>query len=326
MGERHTVLLVEDEPQMASELGELLESLGHEHIHAATKEDAVRLMDEREGEFCYVLLDLQIKANADSIKAHVEAGQSLLELIRERYPRRNEEGKHRLQILVMSGHAKEHYYVVKALQDGADDFIIKPVGESKPPFKDKIQDALRRSGREKHEPCAAITGEARAAAGGAGAQDVAAEGTARLTITGGQEGKRIEVKVGDKPVLLTNASFLMLMTLLAGRLRTPEGWVHKNDLGAKAEQGWKGISRLKEELAPHLPPKAAIIDNDKSGSYRLHAGLEIAGIDTARLESIGDARIEKLAAEIGRLQAGASGAADESSPSSPSRARRPRRP
>ncbi|HVE86306.1 MAG TPA: response regulator [Myxococcales bacterium] len=301
MGGRHTALLVEDEPQMAAELGELLESLGHAHIHAGNKEDAERLVEE--GEFCYVLLDLQIKANADSIKAHVEAGQSLLELIRERYPRRNDEGKHRLQILVMSGHAKEHYYVVKALQEGADDFIIKPVGESKPPFKDKIQDALRRSGRDNHERCAALMREARAIQGPA-AEAAPATGPVRLAITGLQEGKRMEVKVGDKAVLLTNASFLMLMSLVAGRLSKAEGWVHKNDLGAKAEQGWKGISRLKEELAPHLPPKAAIIENDKSGSYRLHAGIEITGVDVARLESAGDARIEKLAAEIGRLQSG----------------------
>ncbi len=302
MERRHTVLLVEDEPQMAEELGELLESLGHAHLHAGNKEDAERLVDE--GRFCYVLLDLQIKANADSIKAHVEAGQSLLELIRERYPRRNEEGKHRLQILVMSGHAKEHYYVVKALQEGADDFITKPVGESKPPFKDKIQDALRRSGREKHEACEAITREARASAGSAAAAPPPepAGGAARLAITGAQEGKRLEVKVGDKAVLLTHASFLMLVTLVAGRLRTPEGWVHKNDLGARAEQGWKGISRLKEELAPHLPPKASIVENDKSGSYRLHQDLELSGVDTGRLESLGDARIGALAEEIGRLQ------------------------
>ena len=294
MGGRHTALLVEDEPEMASELGELLESLGHAHVHAANKEDAERLVEE--GGFCYVLLDLQIKANADSIKAHVEAGQSLLEHVRERYPRRNDGGKHRLQILVMSGHAKEHYYVVKALQDGADDFITKPVGESKPPFKDKIQDALRRSGRERHEQCAEIGRDARAA--------VDAAAPACLAITGLQEGKRIEVKVGEKAVLLTNASFLLLVRLVAGRLRQAEGWVHKNDLGARSEQGWKGISRLKEELAPRLPPRTAIVENDKSGSYRLHPDLEIARVDTERLESIGDARIQKLAAEIGRLQAG----------------------
>jgi CheY-like chemotaxis protein len=288
MAGRHTVLLVEDEPQMAEELGELLESLGHAHLHATNKEDAERLVEE--GDFCYVLLDLQIKAHPDSIKAHVEAGQSLLEHIRERYPRRNDEGKHRLQILVMSGHAKEHYYVVKALQEGADDFITKPVGDSKPPFKDKIQDALRRSGREKHEACAAVMREARAASA-----------SASLEITGRQEGKRVEVKVGGKPVLLTNASFLMLLTLVAGRLRSPEGWVHKSDLGAKAEQGWKGISRLKEELGPHLPPKSAIVENDQSGSYRLHGVLEIAGVDTGHLGSLGDARIAKLADEIARL-------------------------
>lgn len=159
MGGRHVALLVEDEPEMAAELGELLASLGHDHIHAASKEDAEQLVER--GEFCYVLLDLQIKADADSIKAHVEAGQTLLEFIRERYSRRNDRDKHRLQVLVMSGHAKEHHYVVKALQEGADDFITKPVSESTPPFKDKICEALRRSGREKHERCAAITRDAR---------------------------------------------------------------------------------------------------------------------------------------------------------------------
>lgn len=173
MGGRHIALLVEDEPQMASELGELLESLGHGHIHAATKEEAERLVEG--DDFCYVLLDLQIKVNADSIKAHVEAGQTLLEFIRARYPRRNNEDKYRLPILVMSGHAKEHYYVVKALQDGADDFVTKPLGESRPPFKDKLQEALRRSGREKHERCAAIMREAVAAAK-ASAEDASANG------------------------------------------------------------------------------------------------------------------------------------------------------
>lgn len=167
MGGRHIALLVEDEPQMASELGELLESLGHGHIHAATKEEAERLVND--GEFCYVLLDLQIKVNADSIKAHVEAGQTLLEFIRDRYSRRNNQDKYRLPILVMSGHAKEHYFVVKALQDGADDFVTKPVSESKPPFKDKIHEALRRSGREKHEHCAATMRDARTANGRSGA-------------------------------------------------------------------------------------------------------------------------------------------------------------
>jgi DNA-binding response OmpR family regulator len=169
---RHIAFLVEDEPEMAAELGELLHSLGHAHVHAATQEDAKRIVEQ--GEFCYVLLDLQIKVNADSIKAHVEAGQNLLEFIRERYQRRNEQDKYCLPVLVMSGHAKDTHYVVKALQDGADDFIVKPLGENKPPFRDKIREALRKSGREKHHHCAAIMCEAKATAS-SGAQDVPAE-------------------------------------------------------------------------------------------------------------------------------------------------------
>jgi CheY-like chemotaxis protein len=221
---RHTALLVEDEPQMASELGELLESLGHGHLHAATKEDAERLLDA--GEFCYVLLDLQIKVNADSIKARVEAGQSLLEIIRERYPRRTPDGHHVLQILVMSGHAKEHAYVVKSFQDGADDFIVKPLSESTPPFKDKIRDALRKCGRDKHEYCAAIPKESGVAAR-------TSTGATRLAITGRQEERHVEITIDDKPVLLTAGSFLLLLRLVAGRLRDADGWVHKDDLGAR---------------------------------------------------------------------------------------------
>ncbi len=297
MSRRHVALLVEDEPEMAAELRELLASLGHACIHAPTQEAAERLLEA--GDFCYVLLDLQIKVNADSIKARVEAGQSLLEQVRERYPQRNDDGKHRLQILVMSGHAKDHHYVVKALQEGADDFITKPVSESHPPFKEKIQEALRRCGRDKHERCVALTQAARVSTDAAAASPGA---TTRLAITGRQEGKRLEIKLGDKRVLLTSASFLMLLHLVVGRLRDEGGWVHKQDLGAKTEQGWKGISRLKEELAPHLPATATIVENDRSGGYRLRADVEIASIDSKHLRETGDARIARLATEIERLQ------------------------
>ncbi|MBN1773588.1 MAG: response regulator [Deltaproteobacteria bacterium] len=304
---RHIALLVEDEPEMAAELGELLESLGHGHVHTATKEDAERLVEA--GEFCYVLLDLQIKVNADSIKAHVEAGQSLLEFIRERYPQRNEHDKYRLPILVMSGHAKEHYYVVKALQDGADDFITKPVGECKPPFKDKIQDALRRSGREKHERCAAVMREARASASAAASGNGAPDPCLPMTITGRIEGKRAEIKICGHVVLLTTGSLIILLHLVAGHVRGGDGWVHKNDLGAKTEQGWKGVSRLRDELRPGMPKKADFFENDKSGSYRLHGAIRIDAIDLPALESHWDARVKRLAAEIRCCQEAAAPAA-----------------
>ncbi len=300
MSGRHIALLVEDEPEMAKELGELLDSIGHDHVHVTNAEDGRRIVEE--GEFCYVLLDLQIMAHPDSIKPHPEAGLSLLEFIREKYPRRNEGDMHQVPVLVVSGHAKEHYYVVKTLKDGADDFITKPVSESKPSFKDKIQDALNRSGRAKHEACADVMRKARG--GGAQTTEVEAADCLPMTVTGQIIGKRTVVTLGDRTVPLTANSFHLVLRLVAGRGRAAgAGWVHKDDLGAKAEQGWKGVSRLKDELRGHIPPKLDLIENDKNGSYRLNPAVTVAGIDFPGLAAHWDARVTKLAAEIQRARA-----------------------
>ncbi|MDI1344107.1 MAG: hypothetical protein PSV22_08430, partial [Pseudolabrys sp.] len=62
MAAGHTALIVEDEPEMAAEIADLLRSFGHGHIHVETLADARARLDQ--GGFCYVLLDLQIKADS----------------------------------------------------------------------------------------------------------------------------------------------------------------------------------------------------------------------------------------------------------------------
>jgi len=207
-----------------------------------------------------------------------------------------------LPVLVVSGHAKEHYYVVQTLKDGADDFITKPVSESKPSFKDKIQDALRRSGREKHEDCPAVIANARGAAGQAA--DPAGDVRVPMTLTGRLQGKRTVVTFAEKAVPLTANSYFLVLNLVAGRARAEAGWVHKNDLGAKAEQGWKGISRLKDELRGQLPQKLELVENDKSGSYRLNPAVTVAAIDFAGLATHWDSRVARLAAEVKKAKPG----------------------
>ena len=102
---RHVALIVEDEPEMAAELADLLDSFGHDHRHAATKAEAIELLEE--GGLCYVLLDLQILARAESIRPRVEAGMSLLREIRRRHPARTADGGghdiHLLPVLAVSG-------------------------------------------------------------------------------------------------------------------------------------------------------------------------------------------------------------------------------
>jgi CheY-like chemotaxis protein len=295
MPERHTALLIEDEPEIARELGDLLASLGHAHIHAADKAQAEEFL-ERE-DYCFVLLDLHLKVNSDSILAHVEAGQTLLERIRSRHPRRGTNDQHLLQILPMSGHAKDRQFIVRSLQEGADDFIVKPISENVPPFREKIRDALTKSGRNSHTKCAAITRFARAA--GADLTTMAtAEATVRLALTGRWKHRRVEVQIDDKTVFVTAVVFRLLVGLAVGRICAKEGWVHKSDLGATTEDGWKDASRLKEELARCLPPNVQIFENDRNGSYRLNPLLALAPIDSAALMALGDARISKLAKQI----------------------------
>jgi DNA-binding response OmpR family regulator len=142
-------LIVEDEPDIAADLGDLVASLGHDHLHAATQEEARSIVER--GGFCYVLLDLQIKLNAGSIKARIEAGTGVLELVRHLYPGRVDDHWHELPVIVVSGHTAIDT-VAETFKRGIDDFIPKPVDE-RSPIAQKIRECLRRSGRADHACC-----------------------------------------------------------------------------------------------------------------------------------------------------------------------------
>ncbi|GEM_PF-841878 len=156
----HVALIVEDEPEMAAELKDLVRSFGHDSIHAETKADALALITG--GGFCYVLLDLQIKADRDSIKPYVSAGMTLLEDIRRQFPHSHRAAPemHLLPVLVVSGHAKEHDDVVRAFKSGADDFIRKPLSLDGHDLGSKIRQCLVQAGREEHGLCHTRTMEA----------------------------------------------------------------------------------------------------------------------------------------------------------------------
>lgn len=151
MAERHTALIVEDESEMAAEIADLLRSFGHDHLHTETFADAKVRLDE--GGFCYVLLDLQIKADSQSIKPRVESGMSLLHEIRQRFPHRGANDMHLMPVLVVSGHAKEPKNIIGAFQDGIDDFIMKPLSLDNQDVAGKIHRCLEFGGRGDHSAC-----------------------------------------------------------------------------------------------------------------------------------------------------------------------------
>ena len=124
MSERHVALIVEDEPEMAAEIGDLLRALGHDYVHAETLADARVLLEQ--GGFCYALVDLEIKADRQSIKPRVESGMSVLRELRERFPARKANDMHLVPVLVVSGHGRDPHNVIGAFKGGIDDFILRP--------------------------------------------------------------------------------------------------------------------------------------------------------------------------------------------------------
>jgi len=70
--------------------------------------------------------------------------------------------------------------------------------------------------------------------------------------------------------------------------------VHKVDLGAKAEQGFKGISNLRNELRPVLGD-IEIICNDYHGNYWFESRVTVGECAVDKLLEIGDKTISDLA-------------------------------
>jgi len=300
---RHVALLVEDDAATAAEVCDVLHSLGHECVHVETTEDGIRAAEE--GGVCFVLLDLHIKASADALQPRVESGRTLLGEIRRRFPGRNTNGEHALPILIVSGQVTDHDGVVEFLKDGADDYLLKPFGENRRSLGDCVRDALRRSGRERHDDCAAANDVARDHARCAGREHVGTRPAVRLSLTGPEEGQRTRITVDDRPVTIRNGCFLLLLKLVVARVRGGEGWARKDDLGARPEQGWKGMSRLRADLRPHLPPGIPLDESDRRGHFRLADPIEVAEVDVETLQKHSDAGVRQLArslAEIRRRQ------------------------
>jgi DNA-binding response OmpR family regulator len=282
---RHRALIVEDDVPTAEDLVEVVRALDCESVVVDNKADAIAAL-EREA-FCFALFDLQIKVHRDSIRGSVEAGQGLVREARRLYPAHaGAGGCHQMPILVVSGHAREAAEAVAVMKDGADDVIQKPLDARH--VSEGIRHALLRSGRSSHDACAAMV----RAYGPSGALVVA--------FPANRVGRRTRIVIGGKALNLTDGMLRILLELVVARLS--DRAVHKIDLGATDDQGFKGISELRKELKPALGEDADIIANDYQGNYRISAPIVLGECQVERLVAIGDQRITALAKQLRALK------------------------
>lgn len=288
MTSRHHALIVEDDRPTADDLAEILASASCRSTIVDNQRDA--LAKSREESFCIVLLDLEIKGDPDGIKGHRAHGLSLLrDVRREHFEHAGAALRYELPILVVSGFAREVATVQEIMKDGADGVIHKPFRERE--VLDEVQNVLHRIGRTSHERCVARAAER------AAARRAAESGEIVLAIPGVRERRRTRVLVGTTPIMITNSNLKVLLRLMVARAGASAraGTVHKRELGASDDQGFKGISVLREALKPALPDGVDIVGNDHHGYYFLTDRVVIGACDIDALAAIGDQDIAVLA-------------------------------
>jgi CheY-like chemotaxis protein len=284
----HRALIVEDEAEAAADLVEVARTCGCEGVIATNRRDASAKLDQ--AAFCIILLDLQIKAEPDSIRGHFEHGKLFLREARGRYPQLFG-AKHSLPIVVLSGFASETEAAVAVMRDGASDVVQKL---STREYKaDRIHEALEAAGRTSHRACEELSGAL---------APVNTVNELTLSIPGEQEGRRVVVRLGQRRAKLTHGALKVLLHLVKARLS--DSLVHKIDLGARNDQGFRGVSILRNELGKAYDgDEKELVTNDQRGSYGLADRVKVGQVDTEKLERLGDQEITKLAHEIRRLSA-----------------------
>ena len=280
MKERHVALIVEDDKETAEDLVEILRSVECDNVIVDNHDDALSTLQR--SSFCLILLDLQIKRAPDSIKGHIEHGRALLRTIRQAH------GDHNgtafwLPVLIVSGFAREREEAVEVMKNGANDVIQKPLENQQ--VSERIRRALEACGRTTHALCSEKPPTR--------PPDLS-QGVL-ISVPGDRIKRRTRVMIGPTPVDLTDASLKVLLRLMVGLRNGTQ--VHKIDFGFTADQGFKGVSNLRNELKPVLAG-ANIIKNDHRGHYSFTDQVRIGESDSDNLLSIGDAKISDLAKQL----------------------------
>ncbi len=280
MTAKHLALIVEDDPAMAEELAEILRALDCESLTVDNKADALEAV--RTNTFCFILLDLQIKSDRGAIKGHTANGEVVLQEVRKRYPDHNG-AVFQLPILIVSGFARERDAALTVMRSGATDVFEKMSLTALP---EGIRSHLARSGRTTHEACKALR-PSRLPVDGAPLE---------VAVPATPVQRRFIVTLGGRAAHLTPVSLRVLLHLVVAKR---EGrMVHKVELGATADEGFKGISNLKSALKMALGEGIDVIGNDYHGNYFLKENTTIGECHVGNLLAIGDTAIAALASKL----------------------------
>jgi hypothetical protein len=166
------------------------------------------------------------------------------------------------------------------MKDGASHVIHKPF-ESRQ-VSERIRQALEDSGRQMHERCHEPPQT----------QSASLKDGIVIAIPGDRVGRRSRVTIGTKTIELPDFTLKVLLHLMVAQRKGEP--VNKRDMGATEDQGFKGISILRNGLKPILG-SVDIIKNHYHGNYTFDPSVTIGECAVDKLLEIGDKTISDLA-------------------------------
>lgn len=281
--ESHQCLIVEDDPLMADHIGRKVRAMGHSFEIVDNRDDGLVLLQRKN--YCYVLLDLQIKADPDDIHPMTECGFALLRNLKKRgisFP-----------IIVVSGHAEDSEDIQRAMLEGAKGIFHKPMNSPRNRLRlsAKIEQILQICDRQYHSECIRMSTPS--------AHEEMMNGTKparEFHLIGPRVQRRTQVRIDSEVFNMRTKPLTNLLRLLSAEVsKTDRGWVHKLELGGKIGGGFKGRERIIEDI----PLLKDFIENDDAGRYRLVPGLIVPGeVNFDVVESLQDSPLMELARSI----------------------------
>lgn len=307
----HNALILEDHEDTAKRIIAAVRARGDHAFWAKTREEAVAILGQQS--ICYIIGDIEVP-NAEGDIPNEVAGMSFMKFdVYANHRGRTDLGKLRLQFIAVTGFSDDYEFFELLMQEGASAFIKKPLPNNLA-IAAKISEALRHSERFDHANCEGITRLARQGStppaalvaktvrGAAERPRKEAKIAARVKIAvpGTQRKAHSLVIVNGHECTLQNAYFRLLLRLIVANAKAPGAWTHRNELGGRGTAPWELPPRLDKELRAQaeLVKGVALIENDRSGSYRLSPQVAIEHLDLRVLARHSDEVVQRLAGEL----------------------------
>jgi DNA-binding response OmpR family regulator len=130
----YRALVIEDDVPLAEVLRMKLEREGHQVSVAPSQRDAYHLLGDES--FDFALLDLRLPTHMGDMDPNSEVGFAILKYIRERF------AADKLPVIVMTAYEGTSQTAVRALRNGANDYIAKPFEDSAVSLDEKLREII----------------------------------------------------------------------------------------------------------------------------------------------------------------------------------------